>query len=63
MGHGSNAKCHIENRDRYDIWHLTRGPLAFGSRSTSRQIQLPYERVCIVFVNEFERAVPRAPAV
>src|SRR5207237_4327783 len=28
MGHWSNAKCHMETGS---IWHLTSGPLAFGS--------------------------------
>src|SRR5438105_10906380 len=35
MGHGSNAKCHIDP-DLYGISHLTRGPLAFGFMSSGR---------------------------
>src|SRR5437763_896340 len=37
MGHWSIAICQID-RDRYGIWHMTNGPLAYGSQQPRLRI-------------------------
>src|SRR5207244_1676241 len=63
MGHCPIPICHIE-----PVFHMTYGNWEMAHwhmapAPTLRKIQLPYEWVRVVFINDFERAVLHVPAV